>query len=44
MLSADDVETFLINEQVEEIFDGINAFCVDSEEENEEEDFEDDTL
>ena len=44
MLSADDVETFLINEQVEEIFDGINAFCVDIEEENEEEDFEDDTL
>ena len=44
MSSTEDVETFLINEEVQEIFDGINAFCVDSEDENEEEDFEDDTI
>lgn len=32
-LSVDDVTIFVINAQVEEIFDGIKAFCVDSEEE-----------
>jgi hypothetical protein len=43
MISSEDVETFMINEEVtEDIVDGINAFCDGSEEENEEEDFEDD--
>ena len=43
MMSSEDVETFVINEEVtEDIVDGINAFCDGSEDENEEEDFEDD--
>ena len=42
MMAAEDIDTFVVNEEREEILDGINAFCDDSEEEDEEEEFTDD--
>ena len=43
IIAADDVETFLINDEIREyIVDEINAFCDGSEEEDEEDDFEED--
>jgi hypothetical protein len=42
-IATDDVETFLINDEIREyIVDEINAFCDGSEEEDEEDDFEED--